>query len=190
MRTLASTARTQLTILAWTVGLLWVIELADLFVFHRQLDRYGIHPRDTHWLWGILFAPFLHAGLGHLIANTVPLVVLGWLVMLRRTSDFFVVGACAALASGLGAWLLGSPGSVHVGASGVIFGFLGYLLARGYFERSVGSILVAILVGILYGGALWGLLPVTPGISWQGHLFGFLGGGATAGGRGEGRRRR
>lgn len=190
MRSLASSARTHVTILFWTVALLWAIELADLLVFNRQLDRFGIRPRDTSWLWGILFAPFLHAGFGHLLANTIPLVVLGWLVMLRRTSDFFVVGAWAALVSGIGAWLFGAPNSIHLGASGVIFGFLGYLLARGYVERSIGSILVAVIVGILYGGALWGVLPLTAGISWQGHLFGLLGGGGAAGALAEGQRRR
>ena len=180
MRSLATSARVHATVLFWTVALLWAIELIDLLVFGRQLDRLGIRPHDTGRLWGILFAPFLHAGLGHLLANTVPLITLGWLVMLRRTADFFVVTLFAILIGGLGTWLFGSPSSLHLGASGVVFGFLGYLLARGYFERSFTSIALALVVGIIYGGALWGLLPGTPGISWQGHLFGFLGGGSAA----------
>ena len=177
---LASAIKTHTTILVWTVGLLWAIELVDLFVFRRALDRFGIRPRDLAGLWGILFAPFLHGGLPHLIANTFPLIVLGWLVMVRRTADFFVVAVFAALIGGLGTWLFGGPNTIHIGASGVIFGFLGYLLARGYFERSFTSIAVAVVVGVLYGGALWGVLPSGPGISWQGHLFGLLGGSGAA----------
>ena len=96
--------------------------------------------------------------------------------MLRSTSDFFVVAAVSAVTSGLGAWLLGGPRTVHVGISGVIFGFLGYLLTRGIYERRLGSILLALIALLLYGGALWGVLPLRAGVSWQGHLFGFLGG--------------
>jgi membrane associated rhomboid family serine protease len=114
------------------------------------------------------------------VANTLPFVFLGWLVMLRRMADFFVVSAFAILVGGLGVWLFGGPNTLHIGASGVVFGFLGYLLLRGYFERSFTSILLAVVVGVLYGGALWGVLPSEPGISWQGHLFGFIGGGGAA----------
>jgi membrane associated rhomboid family serine protease len=167
-------------VLFWTVAVLWLIELIDLLLFRRSLDRFGIRPRDLAGLWGILFAPFLHGGLGHLLANTVPLIFLGWLVMLRRTADFFVVATFAALIGGLGTWLFGGPNTIHIGASGVVFGFLGYLLARGYFERSFTSIALAVIVGVLYGGALWGVLPSDPRISWQGHLFGLLGGGGAA----------
>jgi membrane associated rhomboid family serine protease len=180
MRTLVGTARLQGTILFWVVVLLWAIELVDLFVFGRRLDRFGIRPLNPEGLLGILFAPFLHGGFGHLIANTFPLMFLGWLVMLRRVADFFTVATFAILIGGLGTWLFGGPGTIHIGASGVVFGFLGYLLLRGYFERSFTSILLAVVVGIVYGGALWGLLPGVPGISWQGHLFGFVGGGAAA----------
>ena len=179
--------RAQVFILFGLVTLFWILELVDLLVLRRSLDTWGIRPRTVDGLWGILFAPFLHGGLGHLIANTLPFLTLGWLVMLRRTSDFFVVTFVAMLVGGLGAWLLGGRNTIHIGASGIIFGYLGYLLLRGYFERSVVSILVSVVVGIFYGGALWGLLPSGPGISWQGHLFGFLGGVGAA--RLMGRRR-
>ena len=172
--------KTHATILFWTVALLWAIELVDLFVLRRALDRLGIRPHEIGGLWGILFAPFLHGGLGHLLANTIPLMFLGWLTMLRRTAEFFIVAASAMLIGGLGTWLFGAPNTIHIGASGVVFGFLGYLLARGYFERSFTSIAIAVVVGLLYGGALWGVLPSGPGISWQVHLFGLLGGGAAA----------
>ena len=166
----------QAAILAGVVALLWLLELVDLLIFRGRLDALGIRPRSLDGLRGILFAPFLHAGFAHLAANTIPFVVLGWLVMLRSTSDFFVVAAVSAVTSGLGAWLLGGPRTVHVGISGVIFGFLGYLLARGIYERRLGSILLALIALLLYGGALWGVLPLRAGVSWQGHLFGFLGG--------------
>ena len=166
----------QAAILAGVVALLWLLELVDLLIFRGRLDALGIRPRSLDGLRGILFAPFLHANFAHLAANTIPFVVLGWLVMLRSTSDFFVVAAVSAVTSGLGAWLLGGPRTVHVGISGVIFGFLGYLLARGIYERRLGSILLALIALLLYGGALWGVLPLRAGVSWQGHLFGFLGG--------------
>jgi membrane associated rhomboid family serine protease len=180
MRALGTRFQEQATILFSFVALLWVLELADQIVFHRSLDRLGIHPRSLSGLWGILFSPFLHAGFGHLIANTIPLLVLGWLVMLRRTADFFIVTLVAMLLGGLGVWLVGPPSSVTIGASGLIFGYLGYSLLLGFFERSLASILIAIVVGFLYGGAIWGVLPSQPGISWQAHLFGFLSGALAA----------
>lgn len=179
-RSLADHAATHATILGWFVGLIWALELIDVFLLRGSLNALGIRPRSASGLWGILFAPFLHGGLPHLIANTVPLLMLGWLVMLRRLSDFFVVTALAMLIGGLGVWLFAQPNTIHLGASGLIFGYLGFLLLRGYFERSFTSILLAVVVGVLYGGALWGLLPSRPGISWEGHLFGFLGGAAAA----------
>ncbi|MCB0133634.1 MAG: rhomboid family intramembrane serine protease, partial [Caldilineaceae bacterium] len=111
-----------------------------------------------------------------LMANTIPLIILGWFVMLRRTADFFLVGLSALLASGLGIWLFGGASTIHLGISGVIFGFFGYLLARGYYERSVTAIVLAVVAFLVYGGMVWGMLPLQPGISWQGHLFGFVGG--------------
>jgi membrane associated rhomboid family serine protease len=123
-----------------------------------------------------LLAPFLHGSLGHLAANTIPFVILGWLVMLPETNDFFIVTAVALLASGFGVWLFGGSNTMHVGASGLIFGYFGFLLLRGYFERGVGSVAISFVVGSLYGGLIWGVLPIRRGLSWQGHLFGFIGG--------------
>lgn len=170
----------QAVILLGLVGAMGAIEFLDQLVFQGMLDRFGIRPRQISGLWGVLFAPFLHASFRHLIANTVPFLVLGWLVMLREISDFGVVTLVTLLVSGLGVWLLAPANSIHLGASGLIFGYLGYLLLRGYFERSLISILLAMGVGLLYGGFLWGVLPTQQGISWQGHLFGFVGGGLAA----------
>ena len=163
-------------LLAAIVAVLWVIELADLVIFGSNLDGFGIRPRTWSGLGQILVAPWLHVGIGHLAANTVPLVVLGWLVMLRRTRDFVIVTLVSALISGLGIWLFGGARTIHLGASGVIFGLLGALLARAYFERSWAALVLALVAGFLYGGMLWGVLPGTPGVSWLGHFFGFVGG--------------
>jgi membrane associated rhomboid family serine protease len=167
--------KTQALILGTFLGIFWTVEILDRYFFRDQLDVFGIIPRNLVGLRGILFAPFLHGGFPHLIANTVPFLVLGWLVMLQETSDFFIVTALTMLVGGVGVWLFGAPG-FHIGASILIFGYLGFLLFRGYFQRNIPSILLSIVVGLLYGGAIWGVLPGQPGVSWQGHLFGFLGG--------------
>lgn len=174
MNEIAREVKLQVAILGGLVMLAWGIEVVDR-VLLGQLDYFGIIPRSVIGLRGILFAPLLHGNFAHLIGNTVPFVILGWLVMLRRTSDFFVVTALVMLLGGLGTWLFGSPG-YHIGASGVIFGYFGFLVARGYFERSFVAIAFSVFVAILYGGLIWGVLPGQPGISWEGHLFGFLGG--------------
>ena len=167
--------RTQILILATLIGLMWGLEILDTFVFQDGLDSFGILPRNPIGLRGILFAPFLHGGFDHLAANTIPLIVLGWLIMARSISDFFVVSIICMVVGGLGTWLFGAT-ALHVGASGVIFGYLGFLLARYYFDRRLSSGLIALFVGCSYGSVLWGVLPSVPGISWEGHLFGFLSG--------------
>ncbi len=168
--------KTQAIILATFVAIFWLLEILDQFVFRGSLDYFGIIPHQVIGLRGILFAPFLHGDFPHLIANTVPFLILGWLVMLQETSDFFIVTGLTMLVGGLGVWLFAAPGDIHIGASILIFGYLGFLLLRGYFQRNIPSILLSILVFLLYGGTIWGVLPSRPGISWQGHLFGFLGG--------------
>lgn len=177
-KALARELKTQGSILGGLVATMWALEIVDI-VLGGRLNAYGILPRTIIGLRGILFAPFLHGGLSHLIANTIPLVTLGWFVMLQETSDFFVVTAVTMLVSGLGVWLMGSSG-MHIGASGLVFGYLGFLLFRGYFQRNFTSIGLALIVGFLYGGAIWGVLPTVPGVSWEGHLFGFIGGAIAA----------
>lgn len=167
--------KAQVLILGTFVAIMWGVEILDV-VLGGTLDRYGIIPRTLIGLRGILFAPFLHGNFPHLIANTVPFLILGWLVMLRRTSDFFWVTAIVMVLGGLGTWLFAPSFTVHIGASGVIFGYLGFLISRGYFERRFGSILFSFIVFALYGSLIWGVLPGQIGISWQGHLFGFIGG--------------
>ena len=170
----------EVQILIASIALFWIIEILDFFVFKGGLDRYGIQPHSLAGLRGILFAPFLHSGFGHLIANTIPFLTLGWLTMIQETSDFFIVSLLATLVGGAGVWLFGSPDSVHIGASILIYGYLGFLLLRGYFQKNIPSIALSIIVGVLYGGFVWGVFPSQMGVSWQGHLFGFIGGAIAA----------
>lgn len=168
--------KNRVSILGRFVSIFWFLELLDLLIFKGYLDRFGIIPHKLIGLRGIVFAPFLHGGLGHLIANTIPFIVLSWFVMLQETSDFWIVTLLTMIVGGFGVWLFGVPGSVHIGASILIFGYLGFLLLRGYFQRNFVSIFLSIIVSFLYGGLVLGMLPFSPGISWEGHLFGFLGG--------------
>jgi membrane associated rhomboid family serine protease len=176
LRSLGRNLKDQVKILGSFVAIIWIVEIVDYIVFRGNLDRFGIRPRNLDGLVGIAFAPFLHGSFNHAAANTVPFLVLGWLVMLRSISDFVKVSIIGAVISGLGTWLIGSPYSIHVGASGMIYSYLGYLLFRGYFERKPIAIFLAVLVAIMYGGVIWGVLPQRAGISWEGHLFGFIGG--------------
>lgn len=175
-RALLAEVRAQATIVGTLVGALWLEEVVDALAFRGDLDRYGIEPRSVDSFMRIPLAPFLHAGFEHLTANTVPLVVLGFFVMARRKRDFALVFALSTLIGGLGIWLVGASNSVHLGASIVVFGLLGFLLSRGWFERRFWPIVGSLVVFVLYGGALFGLLPGRAGISWEGHLFGFAGG--------------
>lgn len=173
--------KTPLTIIGGFIVLIWLIEVVDQLLFRGALDSLGIRPRTVAGLWGILLAPFLHGGFPHLIANTGPLLILGSIVMLSRSiRDFFTISFIVALIGGLGAWLIGSRFSVHLGASGLIFGYFGFLLLSAYFERSCRAIALAAVVLFLYSSIIWGVLPQGGGISWQTHLFGFLGGGVAA----------
>ncbi len=161
------------------VLLLYVIEAVDTALGNR-LDAGGIVPREADGLDGIFFAPLLHAGWQHLESNTVPVLVLGFLVLLAGVARWLSVTAVIWLVGGVGTWLTGQPQSIHLGASVLAFGWLAYLLVRGVFSRRVSQVLLGLVLLLLYGGLLWGVLPGQPGVSWQGHLFGAVGGGAAA----------
>ena len=155
--------------------IIWAIELVNMFMGH-QLNRFGILPRTLYGLIGIPLSPFLHGGIWHTLMNTVPFVVLGGLIITRGIREFLEVSLFIILAGGGCLWLFGRT-SYHVGASGLIFGYFGFIVARGFFDKSVGSIIVAFITLFLYGGIiLWGLLPISPYISWEGHLFGLIAG--------------
>jgi membrane associated rhomboid family serine protease len=153
---------------------MWVSEIVDTALDGR-LDRHGIEPREVDGLDGIVFAPFLHGGFGHLIANSLPFLVLGAAICLGSVQRFAVVTVVTALVGGVGTWLTGPERTVHIGASGLVFGYLTYLLSRGLFARKISYLLGGVITFLVYGGALWGLLP-SPGVSWQGHVFGAAGG--------------
>jgi membrane associated rhomboid family serine protease len=161
------------------IGLLvmamWVLEVVDT-IDHHKLDQYGIEPRDTDGRIGIVAAPFLHAGFGHLIGNTVPFVVMGVLIALGGAARVFAVTGIVALVSGLGVWLIGPDNTNHIGASGIVFGYATYLITRGFYNRSAMEIVIGIVICAIFGTALLGGLAPQEGISWQGHLFGAIGG--------------
>lgn len=156
-------------------ALLYVIELADQLT-GETLDADGIHSRSLTGLAGILWAPFLHHEWPHLVANTLPFLVFGFLAMAGGIASWLLVTATIWVVSGLGVWLLGPDDTSTIGASGVIFGWLVFLLVRGFFAHSFRQILLAVVLFAIWGGVLLGVLPTTPEVSWQGHLFGALAG--------------
>jgi membrane associated rhomboid family serine protease len=167
-----------LVLVAAMVALMWVVEVVDLVA--GNLDSAGIRPRDTDGLPGIVLAPFLHGGFDHLIANTIPFVALGAAIALGGLARVLVVSVVVAVVGGLGTWLVAPDDTVHIGASGMVFGFATYLVARGAYTRRALHIVAAVAVLGVYGSTLlFGLVP-EPGISWQGHLFGAIGGVAAA----------
>lgn len=135
----------------------------------------GIRPRTAIGLLGVVFGPVLHGNISHLFGNSIGFIALGWLVLLRSETDFWIVSAVVVLVSGLGVWLFGRDAR-HLGASGMIFGYLGFLLFGSFFDRQPLSLLLSLTAGVFYWHLLPGILPKQTGISWEAHLFGFLGG--------------
>ena len=171
------TFKRALIVVGGLLAAMWAVQLLNwLGGRWLELDHFGIRPRQIGWLPGIALAPFLHAGWGHLAANSLPFLVLGLLVIARGEQRFWMVSAGIVLVGGLGVWLLGRAGTVHVGASGLVFGYVGYLLTAGVVERSFVAVGRAVIVVGLYGTILWGVLPYGPGVSWEGHLCGLLAG--------------
>jgi membrane associated rhomboid family serine protease len=164
-----------LQVLGGMVALMWGLEVVDTVV-GGDLDNYGIHPREAEGLPEIVSAPFLHAGFGHLIGNTLPFATMGAAIALAGLARLVSVVAVVGVISGLGVWVLGSENSVHLGASGLVFGFAAYLISRGVFSRRITELAVGALVVIVWGVTLlWGLLP-RDSVSWQAHVFGAIGG--------------
>jgi membrane associated rhomboid family serine protease len=162
-------------VVAALAAAMWVVEGVDQ-VAGGRLDRNGIEPRELDGLDGVLWAPFLHGGFDHLIGNTIPFLLLGLAIALSGVARVILVTVIVALVGGLGTWLFAPANTVHIGASGIVFGYAGYLVARGVFSRSVGQIALGVVVLAVWGTTmLRGLVPET-GISWQGHLFGAIGG--------------
>ena len=156
-------------------ALMWVLEVIDQ-VADNRLDQYGIEPRDGDGLIGVAAAPFLHGGFDHLAANTVPFLLMGFVIAAQGAIRVLTVTAIVALVSGLGTWLIAPDNTLHIGASGIVFGYATYLLSRGFFNRSALELAVGALVAVVYGTALLGGLVPEDGVSWQGHFFGAVGG--------------
>ena len=172
---LGSDRRNALLFVAAMVALMWLTEVVDI-VAGGRLDEYGIHPRDVNGLPEIVSAPFLHAGFGHLVSNTVPFVIMGAAIALGGLVRVAAVTAVVGLVSGLGTWLIAPANTVTIGASGLVFGYATYLVARGFLSKRVVDLVVGAVVVALWGFALLqGLLPQER-ISWQAHAFGAVGG--------------
>ena len=154
---------------------LWVLELLDQ-LSGNELDQLGIHAREVDGMPEIFTAPFLHAGWDHLISNSLPFYVLGFLVLLSGLARWLASSLIIIVVSGMAAWSLTPAHTIILGASGLIFGWLTYLLFRGIWSRRPAQVVVALLVLLVYGGLIWGVFPGTAGVSWQAHLGGAIGG--------------
>ncbi|MFD5868111.1 rhomboid family intramembrane serine protease [Corynebacterium sp. NPDC060344] len=139
-------------------------------------QRFGLRPLDPQGLWGILFAPFLHADMQHLMANTVPAALFAALIAFTSKKLWLQVTAVVMVVSGAATWFIGGIGTAHVGASGLVYGWLAFLIVRGFYNRAPGQILLGMILGFGYSGLIWGVFPTEIGVSWQMHLFGAIGG--------------
>ncbi len=153
---------------------LWVVEGLDL-LFHLNLDRFGIDPRTIKGLRGIIFSPFLHGGFRHLLSNTLPLAVLMSTLLIFYEKIAYQVIIYSTLLGGWLVWALARP-SYHIGASGLIYSLASFLIVFGIFTRKVKPLIITVIVFFLYGGIFWGVFPIKPWISWEGHLFGMIAG--------------
>ena len=155
-------------------AVIWCIEFVNGLVGHA-LNDFGIYPREIKALPGVLFWVFLHGSLQHLVMNTMPLVVMGSFVALKGVSRFLIVTLIITIIGGVGVWCFGRE-AYHIGASGLVFGYFGYLVALGIYERSLQTLFIASLTVFYYGGMIFGVLPGESFISWEAHLFGLFAG--------------
>lgn len=166
------------------VAVMWAIQILDA-ILPGSFTGFGLRSWDLGSLQGLVLGPLLHAGWAHLIGNTLPLLVLGCLIAIEGAARFWMVTAVTALVGGAGTWLLNAPGTLTVGASVLVFGYFAYIVVRVFSPRPIAHriahALIAVIVLVLYGGSmLAGIVGVGPGVSWQAHLFGAIGGGAAA----------
>ncbi|MBM2577656.1 rhomboid family intramembrane serine protease [Jannaschia sp. Os4] len=169
----------RLAALGGFVAILWIVQALNWLTGYSLNPAFGLIPREAEGLDGIVAMPLLHGGFGHLMSNTPPLLVMGALLSATATRALVAVNAIIVAAGGALVWLFGSA-AIHVGASGLVFGWFGFLVARGLVDRSPVTLAAAALVGVLYGAIIWGVLPGRPGVSWEAHLFGALAGVAAA----------
>ena len=167
--------------LAILILAIWIVEVVNLLLGYRLNAWLGLHPRDAWGLIGIATMPFLHGSLAHAAANTVPLGILGGTMLLVAPTRFRTATIAIVAVTGFAVWLLARPGTVHVGASGLVFGWFGFVMALGFIERSFRAILGAAVVFLIYSGMIWGAVPTFgQQVSWEAHLFGALAGGGIA----------
>ncbi|QNE90090.1 rhomboid family intramembrane serine protease [Corynebacterium incognita] len=168
--------RTGMSFAVLYVVSIWAVHLINTFVFGGFLTHFGIHPWDISSMWGILTAPLLHVGFDHLISNTVPGAIFSFFIGATGRRTWWEVTGIVVVLGGLGTWLLGGLGTNHVGASGLVYGWLCYLVWRGLFNRSFRQVILGVVLGFMYAGLIWGVLPNDAGVSWQAHLCGALAG--------------
>jgi membrane associated rhomboid family serine protease len=162
------------------VGLCWLMFFVNNLLLRGSLNQFGITPRHLTSLPAILWAPFLHGSFNHLLANTLPLLVLGGILCARSQSEFAMVAATGTLLGGGLTWLFARSAS-HIGASGLIFCFFGYLASLAYFRRTFGTLILSAICILFYGGMLRGIVPTSTPVSWEGHIAGLVAGVALAG---------
>lgn len=162
-----------------TVGVIWIVSLYGLLVDEGLQFALAVRPRSVKGLAGVLGMPFVHGSMTHLLANTVPMLIFGGILVSRGIGYFFKVSLAIMVLGGAALWLFGRD-SAHIGASGVVFGYFGFLVVRGFYERRLSSLAAALFVIVLYGGMIFGVLPRDGHISWEAHLVGLLAGGLWA----------
>ena len=165
--------------LAAFVALLWAVHLLNWIIGYGLNPAFGLIPRHVSGLDGVIAMPLLHGSFAHLMANTLPLLVMGGLLVATTTRALLPVNAVMIGLGGGLVWRFGSS-AIHIGASGLVFGWFGFLVARGLVDRSPITLGAALVVGVLYGSLLWGVFPGQPGVSWEAHLFRALAGAAAA----------
>lgn len=170
----------RVTALFAFVALLWVVQVVNWITGYDLNPTFGLIPRYLSGLDGVIAMPLLHGSLAHLMANTPPLLVMGGLLVATTTRALLPVNAIVIVLGGGLVWLFGSS-AIHIGASGLVFGWFGFLVTRGFVDRSLITLGAALVVGVLYGSTLWGVLPGQPGVSWEAHLFGAIAGAALDG---------
>ncbi|WP_018296201.1 rhomboid family intramembrane serine protease [Corynebacterium lubricantis] len=169
-------AKTGLTYAIGYLVVIWAVFFVDEIFFFGNLKAFGIHPLDPAGLPNIFTSPLLHANLEHLISNSIPGAIFCFIIGFSGHRVFWEVTGIVTVVGGAGVWLFGGIGTNHIGASGLVYGWLFYLVVRGIFNRSFRQILLGVVLGFAYSGLVWGMLPGTPGVSWQAHLFGAVGG--------------
>ena len=175
----ANTWKATVASVALLLALMWIVGMVNI-LFDYRLSEYGVVPRTVDGLIGIPLMPFLHGSFDHLLVNTLPAVILGGLVAIQGSKKFLTATVFITLVGGGALWVVGRS-AVHVGASGLIFGYFGYLIARAWYTRSLGAVLIAVVVAVVYGGILLGVLPFfQEGVSWEGHLTGLIAGALAA----------